>query len=113
MNIIKTLILVTLITFSSQISASTRIPADDIKPVSLQISNILSNSDIIIYDEIVVTVKFKLNENNEIIIVSLDSSNKEISKFIKAQLNLKEISINKKSSNRLYSVPVRFLSNRD
>ena len=90
MNTIKTLVLVTLITFSSQVSAFTRIPANDIKPIYQQIERFLNNSEMIIYDDIIVTVKFKLDENNKIIIISNDSDRYEITKFIKANLNLKK-----------------------
>ena len=113
MKTIKTLVLVTLISFSSQVSAIAVIPWDDIKPVSQQIEKFLNNSDLIIYDDLLVTVKFKLNQNKKIIIISNDSDNNEITKFIKTSLNLKELSIDKKSNKRFYSVPIRFLSTVD
>ncbi len=113
MNTIKTLVLATLITFSSQVSAFTTIPGDDIKTISQQIETFLNNSEMIIYDEIIVTIKFKLNENNKIVIISNDSDNYEITKFIKRTLNLKELSIDKKSNKRFFSVPIRFLSTVD
>ena len=113
MNTIKTLVLVTLITFSSQVSGFTSIPTDNIKPVSQQIEKFLNNSELKIYDEIVVTIKFKLNENNKIIIISNDSDNYEITKFIKTNLNLKALSIDKKSNKSFYSVAIRFLSTED
>ncbi len=113
MNTIKTLVLATLITFSSQVSAFTTIPGDDIKTISQQIETFLNNSEMIIYDEIIVTIKFKLNENNKIVIISNDSDNYEITKFIKSTLNLKELSIDKKSNKRFFSVPIRFLSTVD
>ncbi len=113
MNTIKTLVLAMLITFSSQVSAFTTIPGDDIKTISQQIETFLNNSEMIIYDEIIVTIKFKLNENNKIVIISNDSDNYEITKFIKSTLNLKELSIDKKSNKRFFSVPIRFLSTVD
>jgi len=113
MNTIKTLVLVTLITFSSQVSAFTVIPADNTKTVSQQIEKFLNQPGLIIYDDVIVTVKFKLNKNNEIIIISNDSDNYEITKFIKTSLNLKELAIDEKRKNRFYSVPIRFLSTVD
>ncbi|WP_400078722.1 hypothetical protein [Winogradskyella sp. R77965] len=113
MKTIKALLLITLITFSSQVSAFTSIPGDEIKPVAQQIEKFLKNSELRIYDETFVMVKFKLNENNKIIITSVDSDNYEIKTFIKASLNKRELSINEDSSKRFYSVPVRFLSTVD
>jgi hypothetical protein len=111
MNTIKTLVLVTLISFSSQISAFTGTPANDIKPVSQQVQRFLNiDSELRIYDDIIVIVKFNLNANNEIIIISDDSGNREITRFIKTSLNLKELSLDTKSDNKIYAVPVRFLS---
>ena len=112
MNTIKTLLLVTLITFSTQVSAYTEIPADDLKSVSQQIETFLKYSEIQINDEITVMVKFKLDENNKIVVISNDSNNYEISKFIRTRLNLKELSIDNESSHKFYYVPVKFLSTK-
>ena len=123
MNTIKTLILAMLITFSSQVSANIGSPInnlkqvsvntsndiDDLKLVSQQIQTLLKGSEITIYDEVIVKIKIKLNSNNKIIAVSIDSHNYEISKFIKNKLNLKKLSIDKKSNYRFYAVPVKFL----
>jgi hypothetical protein len=114
MNTIKTLVLVTLISFSSQVTAFTEIPSDVIKPVSQQIERFLNiDSELRIYDDITVTVKFKLNADNKMIIISDDSDNYDISKFIKTSLNLKELTIDKDNNNKVYYVPVRFFSNVD
>jgi len=114
MNTVKTILLATLITFSSQISATTSTPpADDLKSVSQQIQTFLNNSEISINNEILVTVKFKLDDTNKIILISNDSDNYEISKFIRTRLNLKELSIDKDSSHKFYYVPVKFSSSDD
>jgi len=113
MNTIKTLLLAVLITFSSQVSANTENPINDLKLVSQQIESLLQDSETTIHDDIVVTIKFKLNRNNKIIVVSNDSDNYEITKFIKTRLNLKDLSIDKTSNYRFYSIPVKFLSTAD
>ena len=110
MNTIKTILFATLITFSSQISASTPIPVDDLKTVSQQIQTFLNNSELHINDEVIVTVKFMLDENNKITVISNDSDDYEISKFIRTSLNLKELSIDEDSNHKTYYVPVKFLS---
>ena len=111
MKTIKTLLLATLLTFSCKASTITRKSSDNIKPLYQQIQRFINGaSELTIYDEIIVTVKFRLNADNKIIIISDDSDNYVISKFIKANLNLKKLVIDKRSNNRIYSVPVRFLS---
>ena len=113
MNTIKTLILAILITFSSQVSAITDNPVNDLELVSQQIESLLKDSETTIYDDIVVTIKFEVNKNNQIILISNDSNNNDITKFIKTRLNLKDISIDKTSAYRFYSIPVKFLSTVD
>ncbi|WP_178988740.1 hypothetical protein [Winogradskyella schleiferi] len=114
MKTIKTLVLVTLISFSTHISAFTANSSDDIQSVSKQIQRFLNiDSELRIYDETIVTVKFKLNANNEIIIISDDSGNHDITKFIRTSLNLKELTMDKDSNNKIYYVPVRFLPTVD
>ena len=113
MNAIKALLLVTAITFSSQVSAFTGNPADNLKSASQQIETFLKNSDLFINDEIIVTVKFKLDENDKIVVVSTDSDNYEISEFIRTRLNLKELSIDQESTHGFYYVPVKFLATED
>jgi hypothetical protein len=110
MKTIKTFVLVTLIAFSSQISAYANNPSDDLKSVSQQIEKLLKYSNTIIYDEVIVNIKFKVDKNNKIVVISDDSNNYDISKFIKTSLNLKDISLDKESNYRFYSVPIKFLS---
>lgn len=110
MNLIKTLLFAILITFSSQISAHTTDPSNDLKSVSQQIETLLKFSEVKIYDDIIVNIKFKLNENNKIILVSNDSNNYDISKLIKTKLSFKELSIDKTNNYRFYSIPVKFKS---
>lgn len=108
MNLIKTLLLATIISFSSQISASTDNPSDNLKSVTEQIETYLKFSEVKVYDDVIVNIKFKINENNKIIIISSDSNNYDISKFIKTRLNSKKLSINKTNNYRFYSIPVKF-----
>ena len=110
MNTIKIVILAVLMAFSAQVSANTDRPINDLKIVTQQIQTLLQDSEITIYDEVIVNVKIKLNTNNKIIVVSNDSNSHELSKFIKKKLNLKTILIDKKSNYRFYVIPVKFLS---
>ena len=109
MKAIKTLVLVTLFTLSSQISVYASNTSDELKSASQQIEKLLKFSDTIIYDEVVVNIKFKVNENDKIVVISDDSDNYDISKFIQTSLNYKELSIVKESNYKFYSVPIKFL----
>jgi hypothetical protein len=101
-------------TFSCKASTFTRTSSSEIKPLDQQIQRIINSApELKIYDEIIVTVKFRLNTDNKIIVISNDSDNYEITKFIKTTLALKKLTIENKNNNRIYSVPVRFLSTAD
>ena len=113
MNTIKILILALVITFSSQVSANTDNPESDLKLVSQQIETLLKHSEIPINSNKVITIKFKVNRNNKIILVSSNSDSYDISEFIKTRLSLKDLSIDKTSNYRFYSIPVKFLSTVD
>ena len=113
MKTIKTVVLVALITFSSQISAYANNPSDDLKSVSQQIEKLLKGSDTVINNDVIVNIKFKLNKNNEIIVISDDSNNYEISEFIETHLNLKPLSVDKDSNYRFFSIPVKFTPNKN
>ncbi|WP_034045479.1 hypothetical protein [Wocania ichthyoenteri] len=110
MNTIKTLILVILFTFSIQTSANTDRPSNELDLVSQQVDKLLVGSELVIYKDTVVTIKFKLDKNDKIIILSNDSDDYHISEYIKSKLNHKKLSIKKTNSYRFYSVPVKFLS---
>ena len=101
-------------TFSCKTSTFTKTFSSEIKPLDKQIQRFINSaSELKIYDEIIVTVKFRLNTDNKIIIISDDSDNYEISKLIKTSLNLKEVTIAEKSYNKVYYIPIRFLSTVD
>ena len=112
MKTIKTLILATLITFSSQISANTTGLKDDLNPVYKQVEMFLKTPETLVYKDIIVTVNFKLNEDNEIMVVSIDSDDYEITNFIKTTLNQKVLSIDKSNNYIFYSIPVKFIAQK-
>ena len=110
MNTIKTLLLAILISFSTQVSANTDRPSSELDLVSHQVEKLLSGSEIAIYNDIIIMIKFKLDENDKIIILSNDSKDYHISEYIKSKLNDKKLSIEKTNKYKFYSIPIKFLS---
>ena len=104
----KTLILATLITFSSQIFANTTDVKNDLISVNKQVEMLLKTSETPVYQDIIVSITFKLTENNEIKVISIDSDDYVITNFIKTTLNQKVLSIDKSNNYRFYSIPVKF-----
>ncbi|WP_298497752.1 hypothetical protein [uncultured Algibacter sp.] len=111
MKTIKTILLATILVFSSHVSAITENPKNEFKSVSEQIENLLKGSELVIYKDVGVKLKFKLNENNKIVILTNNSNDYYISEFINKRLYLKELKIDKKNANKFYYVPIKFISN--
>lgn len=113
MKTIKTLLFGILITFSSQIFANTMgtLPKDSLT-LQEQVKKLLNIDETSVYQDIVVNVEFKLNEHNEITVMSIDTQNFEIIRFIKTSLNKKTLSIDKASTSKLYSIPVKFIAHK-
>jgi hypothetical protein len=113
MKTIKTLLFGILITFSSQIFANTaEVVVKDNITLQEQVKKLLNSNETSVYQDIVVKVEFKLNEHNEITVMSVDSEDFEIIRFIKTSLNKKTLSIDTASTSKLYSIPVKFIAHK-
>ncbi|WP_396601019.1 hypothetical protein [Algibacter sp. R77976] len=110
MKTIKTILLATILVFSSHVSANTERPKNEPISVEEQIKALLKNSDLAIYNDVAIKLKFKLNESNEIIVLTNNSNDDDISEFIKKRLYLKELSIDKNNASEFYYIPVKFIS---
>ena len=106
----RKLIVAMLIILSGQLFAKTTGPKHDLIPVKKQIETLLKSSDTPVYQDVIVMVKFKLSENDEIIVTSIASNEYEITNFIRTSLNNKVLLIDKSSNSRFYSIPVRFIA---
>ena len=91
MKTIKILLLVVAVAFSSVLSAS----------------KLLKNPNFAIEKDVLATVKVMFNDNNEIVVLSVDCKEKGICSFIKGRLNYQELSDSVNNKNRYYIVPVR------
>lgn len=107
MRTIKTLLLVAAIAFSSVLSASDKPTKDTSNAISQEIGQLLKNPGFTVEDDILANVKVLFNEDNEIVVLSVDSETKGIDSYIKSRLNYKELSKDVNNKNRYYIVPVR------
>ena len=113
MKTIKTLLFGILLTFSSQIFANTKVtlPKDSLT-LQEQVKKLLNIDETSVYQDIVVKVEFKLSKDNEITVMSIDTQNFEIIRFIKTSLNKKTLSIDTAGKSKLYSIPVKFIAHK-
>lgn len=107
MRTIKTLLLVAVVAFSSALYASDKPTKDTSNAISEEIGKLLKDPSFTVEDDVFANVKVLFNEDNEIVVLSVDSETKGIDGYIKSRLNYKELSNEVNNKNRYYIVPVR------
>ena len=107
MKTIKALLLVGTIAFSSVLYASDKPTKDNSNAISQEIGKLLKNPSFTVDDDVFATVKVMFNDDNEIVVLNVDSNTKGVDGFIKSRLNYKALSNDVNNKNRYYIVPVR------
>ncbi len=107
MRTIKTLLLVAAIAFSSVLSASNNPTKEAANAISQEIGKLLKDPNFTVEQDVFANVKVLFNQDNEIVVLSVDSETKGIDGYIKSRLNYKELSNDVTNKNRYYIVPVR------
>ena len=60
-----------------------------------------------IEDELTANVLFTLNEDREIVVLSVTTNSEVIAQFVKSKLNYQKVSLENYREGRMYTVPVR------
>lgn len=58
-------------------------------------------------DELSATVKFMLNEENEIVVLTVDSQDERLEDFVKARLNYETVADQNLKVGKVYKIPIR------
>jgi len=112
MKTLKMLVLVVAITFSGVISAHTNpIEKAEPKTVTETVGELLKNPDLQLTSEVDAIVELVLNENDEMVVLSVDTNNIAVEKYIKSRLNYKKLSKQAIGNNRSFKVPVKMVKN--
>ena len=77
------------------------------KKLSTQIQQMLKSNEFDIEDDITANVRFTLNKEGEIVVLSIDTEHKELEGFVKGRLNYKKVELNAVNEGKIYTVPVR------
>ncbi|MBM1106415.1 hypothetical protein JQC67_09725 [Aurantibacter crassamenti] len=94
--------------FTGSIFANEVISNEPSKSLSAQISEILNVNTL--SDNAVnqkAQVRFTLNEDGEIVVMSVDTKNKNLETFVKNRLNYKKVEVDEIQEGKLYTVAVR------
>lgn len=79
--------------------------------LSHQISEMLSNNSFFdISKDLVAQVRFTLNDEGEIVVLSVETDSDTLESFVKSRLNYKKVKISDAKEGKLYTVPVRIAS---
>lgn len=80
------------------------------KKLSVQIAQMLSDNSFTI-DKVDMTaqVRFTLNNEKEIVVLSVDTPDSLLEGFVKAKLNYKKVDLEKYIEGKVYTIPVRIV----
>lgn len=108
MKTIQIMLLAVTFTFSSMLSASTEpSKSEPSTAVSSEIQKLLKNPDFTFKYDMTAQVKVVVNENNELVVLSIETENQELESFIKGRLNYKTLKVKLETGQKSYIVPVR------
>ena len=110
MKTLKMLVLVVAITFSSVISANTN-PIKNAEPTSISktVEKLLKNPSFQLNKDVEAIVNIFINENDEMVVVSVDTDNKIVERYIKNRLNYKKLSKESIGYYKSIKVPVKMV----
>ncbi len=110
MKALKMLVLVVAITFSSAVSASTE-PIEETKKatVSQTVGELLKNPEFKLNEDVDALVSIFINEDDEMVVLSVDTESEVVEKYIKNRLNYKKLSKDVFGYSKSYKVPVKMV----
>lgn len=83
----------------------------DPNSLSAQIAQLLSENNFSeISNDLTAQVRFTLNSEGQIVVLSVDTENERLAGFVKSRLNYQKVDISKIEEGKLYTVPVRIAS---
>lgn len=108
MKSLKASLLIAALVFSSISFATVVKEGNETLTISDEISALLKNPNFKVENEFIAKVDFMLNQDKEIVVLSVHVSNSEIENFIKNRLNYKTISSSDVKLGEHIILPVRF-----
>jgi len=109
MKTIKSVVLALALVFATSLYAN---PIGDKKTkaqVEQQIGELLEEPQFEIEQDCKASVSFTVNDNNEMVVLSVDTDNNRVERFVKSRLNYKKLEADLPGG-RFYTVPLKLLS---
>jgi len=85
-------------------------PTENVEPaqrLSYQIHKMLESNSFDVESDLVANVRFTLNKEGEIVVLSVDTEDVALEGFVKGRLNYQKVDIENAKEGKLYTVPVR------
>lgn len=107
---LKSLVLVVAIAFSSVVSANTN-PVKNLEPASISksVGELLKNPDFQLSQDVNAVVDIFINNDNEIVVLSVATDNAKVEKYIKSRLNYKKVTDASLGYKKSFKVPVKMV----
>ncbi|MCP4975804.1 MAG: hypothetical protein GY931_06545 [Maribacter sp.] len=96
---------------TGNILANDSVKDDPTKKLSAQIGELLDNN-YLTDDEVSLTaqVRFTLNNQGEIVVLSVDTDNKKLESFVKGRLNYKKVEVAGAKEGKMFTIPIKIAS---
>lgn len=80
--------------------------------IAVEIGDLLKDNNIVLEDnqELAAYVRFTVNDQNELVVLSVRTDDQKVESFLKAKLNYKDVSTSGLQKGGTYEVPIRFTS---
>ena len=114
MKTFKFLFVALALVFSSTVFAA-ELPSEEDRsnsPISYEIEKMLTDSNLIIENDFVVTVVFKVNSEKRIELRSIESPDEEVNAFLEKRLKNRKLHGDDWSAEKVYELPVRVQARR-
>ncbi len=110
MKTLKMLVLVVAITFSSVLTASTD-SNETADPASINetVGELLKNPDFQLNKEVNAIVAVFINQNDEMVVLSVDTDNKSVENYIKRRLNYQKLSKDAIGYSKSFKIPIKII----
>ena len=82
-------------------------PEETTKKLSTQIHKMLETNSFDIVDDLTANVRFTINKEGEIVVLSVDTDDQDLEGFVKGRLNYQKVDITAFKEGKMYTVPVR------
>ncbi len=106
MKNLKLLALALIIGTSSLFATSTDLPDVPVKQISMQISELFTETpDFVVFEDMKINVVFTFNSAGEVIVLKVDSKDKDVLNYIRKTLNHKMIDT-PGEMNRVFTMPL-------